>query len=132
MAARHCREQGVQKMSLRGVAKEIGISAPSLYEYFKNKDALIDTLRDLERTRLALPTNRASMDSDSEVGPPYLPLVNTCKEAIKSKEVAPYIREPAIGRAAIRIVRQRLNTPDLVGDICLNRTACGSFVLSTE
>ena len=54
VAARHCREQGLQKMSLRGVAKEVGISAPSLYEYFKNKDALIDTLRGLERTRLAV------------------------------------------------------------------------------
>jgi AcrR family transcriptional regulator len=57
VAAKVCREQGLQKMSLRGVAKQIGISAPSLYEYFKNKDALIDALRGLERTRLAIKLN---------------------------------------------------------------------------
>jgi AcrR family transcriptional regulator len=136
VAARLCREQGLQKMSLRGVAKEIGISAPSLYEYFKNKDALIDTLRDIERTHLAaaltekldpskpvrnrlfdiakayvefalkqpdsfqllfsLPTNRTSIDTEPEADSPYLPLVSTCKEAIESGEVAPYIKEPEI------------------------------------
>jgi AcrR family transcriptional regulator len=134
VAARLCREQGLQKMSLRGVAKEVGISAPSLYEYFKNKDALIDTLRDLQRTRLAaaltekldpskpvknrlfdmakayiefalqqpdsfqllfsLPTSRTSIDTEPEADSPYLPLVSTCKEAIKSREVAPHIKEP--------------------------------------
>lgn len=54
VAANICREEGMQKMSLRGVAKKVGISAPSLYEYFKNKDALIETLRDLERARLTV------------------------------------------------------------------------------
>ena len=52
VAANLCREQGLQKLSLRGVAKEVGISAPSIYEYFKNKGELINTLRDLERARL--------------------------------------------------------------------------------
>ena len=162
VAARHCREQGLQKMSLRGVAKEVGISAPSLYEYFKNKDALIDTLRGLERTRLAvalteeldptktvknrlfdmakayiefavkqpdsfqllfsLPTNRVSVDSDPEADSPYLPLLNTCKEAIKSKEVAPYIKEPEMlafqlwslmhGIASLRIYMFEVKGPD--------------------
>lgn len=136
VAANICREQGLQKMSLRGVAKEIGISAPSLYEYFKNKDALIDALRDLERKRLAitlnehldssksiknqlfdicqayiefavkqpdsfqllfsLPTGRMSVDIDPEEGSPYLPLVQTCRKAIESGEVANYIDDPEI------------------------------------
>jgi len=179
VAARHCRELGLQKMSLRGVAKEIGISAPSLYEYFKNKDALIDTLRDLERTRLAvaltetldpsktvknrlfdmakayiefalkqpdsfqllfsLPTNRASLDSDPEAGSPYLPLVNTCKEAIKSKEVAPYIREPEMlafqlwslmhGIASLRIYMLRDTSFEMepLIDGAINQTLDGIF-----
>lgn len=179
VAARLCREQGLQKMSLRGVAKEIGISAPSLYEYFKNKDALIDTIRGLERTRLAvaltekldpskpvksrlfdmtkayiefalkqpdsfqllfsLPTNRASIDSDPKAGSPYLPLVSMCKEAIKSKEVAPYIREPEMlafqlwslmhGIASLRICTLRDTSFEMepLIDGAINQTLDGIF-----
>jgi len=66
VAGNICREQGLQKMSLRGVAKEIGISAPSLYEYFKNKDALIDSLRNLERTRLTI-TLKEKLDPSKSI-----------------------------------------------------------------
>jgi AcrR family transcriptional regulator len=179
VAARLCREQGLQKMSLRGVAKEVGISAPSLYEYFKNKDALIDTLRDLERTRLtvaltekldpskpvknrlfdiakayiefalkqpdsfqllfSLPTNRISIDTEPEADSPYLPLVSTCKEAIESGEVAPYIKEPEIlafqlwssmhGIASLRICTLRDTSFEMepLIDGAINQTLDGIF-----
>lgn len=35
---------GHQKLSLREVARESGFSAPSLYEYFPNKQAIVDAL----------------------------------------------------------------------------------------
>jgi AcrR family transcriptional regulator len=179
VAARLCREQGLQKMSLRGVAKEVGISAPSLYEYFENKDALIDTLRDLQRTRLAaaltekldpskpvknrlfdmskayiefalkqpdsfqllfsLPTSRTSIDTEPEADSPYLPLVSTCKEAIKSREVAPHIKEPEMlafqlwslmhGIASLRICTLRDTNFEMepLIDGAINQTLDGIF-----
>ncbi len=38
------REQGIQLMSLRDLAKEVGIRQPSLYAYFDSKNALYDAM----------------------------------------------------------------------------------------
>lgn len=41
-AAQHIiRTQGLDALSLRALAKSIGITAPALYEYFGNKDAIL-------------------------------------------------------------------------------------------
>src|SRR5262245_47957774 len=38
------REQGVAGLSLRGLASEVGMRQPSLYEYFDSKHALYDAM----------------------------------------------------------------------------------------
>ncbi|GAB4327579.1 MAG: hypothetical protein Kow0010_11120 [Dehalococcoidia bacterium] len=38
------REDGVAALNLAEVARRVGVSAPSLYEYFESKDALYDAL----------------------------------------------------------------------------------------
>lgn len=43
---------GIQSFSLRAMAQEIGISAPSLYEHFSSKDAIVAELRDHVRSQL--------------------------------------------------------------------------------
>lgn len=35
------RSQGMDALSLRAIAKAVGVSAPALYEYFPNKDAIL-------------------------------------------------------------------------------------------
>jgi AcrR family transcriptional regulator len=39
-------EQGVQAMTLRGVARRVGIAAPSIYSHFPDRDALLSALVD--------------------------------------------------------------------------------------
>src|SRR6476661_6927348 len=38
------RENGIQLVSLRGLAKEVGMQQPSLYAYFDSKNALYDAM----------------------------------------------------------------------------------------
>ena len=52
IAAGIIRDTGVEKLSLRGVARRANIAAPSIYEYFKGKDQLIAAVRDQERELL--------------------------------------------------------------------------------
>lgn len=49
IAADIIRSSGIEKLSLRGVARRANIAAPSIYEYFKGKDQLIAAVRDRER-----------------------------------------------------------------------------------
>lgn len=44
-ATKLIHEVGVEKLSMRKLAAEIGIKAPSLYEHYKNKDAIMTALR---------------------------------------------------------------------------------------
>ena len=37
--------EGYRAVSLRAIASEMGLSAPALYRYYENKDALLDALR---------------------------------------------------------------------------------------
>lgn len=37
-------ETGVQSLSLRGIAREMGMTAPALYRYYKDRDALVVAL----------------------------------------------------------------------------------------
>jgi AcrR family transcriptional regulator len=44
-AAQHIiRTQGMDALSLRALAKAVGVTAPALYEYFPNKDAILRAL----------------------------------------------------------------------------------------
>ena len=38
------RENGIQQVSLRDLAKEVGMQQPSLYAYFASKNALYDPM----------------------------------------------------------------------------------------
>lgn len=39
-----CREQGLAALSLRELARRVGMAAPSLYSYFPSKDAIYDAM----------------------------------------------------------------------------------------
>ncbi len=43
-AWRQIGEQGAAALSLRGIAREMGITAPALYYYYKDRDALVTVL----------------------------------------------------------------------------------------
>jgi AcrR family transcriptional regulator len=43
-AWRLAREHGLAGLSLRGLAQEVGMRAPSLYSYFSSKNAIYDTM----------------------------------------------------------------------------------------
>ncbi len=47
VALRLLREEGLDKLSLRRIAKELDVQAPALYWHFANKRALLDQLTDL-------------------------------------------------------------------------------------
>lgn len=44
IARRHMAEQGTAAISLRGIAREMGITAPALYRYYADRDELITAL----------------------------------------------------------------------------------------
>lgn len=44
---------GLESFSLRKLADRVGIKAPSIYEHFKNKDALLDAARHMAMTELS-------------------------------------------------------------------------------
>jgi AcrR family transcriptional regulator len=49
VAARHLAESGdVEQLSLRGIAAEVGVAAPSIYNHFPNKSALLKAVVDRE------------------------------------------------------------------------------------
>jgi AcrR family transcriptional regulator len=43
-AWRQIGESGASSLSLRGIARELGITAPAIYNYFPDRDALVTTL----------------------------------------------------------------------------------------
>lgn len=68
-AAQHIiRTQGMDALSLRALAKAVGVTAPALYEYFPGKDAILRALF-VQGTGLML----ASMDQLIAESPPGLP-----------------------------------------------------------
>ncbi len=59
------REEGVAAMSMHGVARRVGIKAPSLYTYFESKHALYDEL-----FRIGMREYRARLDQvEQDAGP---------------------------------------------------------------
>lgn len=44
IAVQQMAEQGAASLSLRSIAREMGMSAPALYHYFPNRDALVTAL----------------------------------------------------------------------------------------
>jgi AcrR family transcriptional regulator len=68
-AAQHIiRTQGMDALSLRALAKSVGVTAPALYEYFPNKDAILRALF-VQGAALML----TSMDHLIADSPPGLP-----------------------------------------------------------
>ncbi len=44
IALQQMAEQGAASLSLRAIAREMGTSAPAIYRYFPNRDALVTAL----------------------------------------------------------------------------------------
>lgn len=44
IARRHMAEKGAAALSLRAIAREMGMTSPALYRYFASRDALVTTL----------------------------------------------------------------------------------------
>ncbi|HTJ41781.1 MAG TPA: TetR/AcrR family transcriptional regulator [Kofleriaceae bacterium] len=53
-------KDGHAKLSLRGVARELGVAAPTLYEYFDSKQAIVDTIANEIASSLRLALLRAA------------------------------------------------------------------------
>lgn len=43
-ARRILREQGIKELSMRGLGQAVGVTAPTLYDYFPNKEGVLDAL----------------------------------------------------------------------------------------
>ncbi|TNE50103.1 MAG: TetR/AcrR family transcriptional regulator [Deltaproteobacteria bacterium] len=62
-------EKGVEKLSLRAVARKVDYSPAGLYEYFTNKEAIISTLAEQVSSQLYLALEKASLHAE---GPPLV------------------------------------------------------------
>src|SRR5215217_8259217 len=51
-ARRILREQGIKELSMRGLATAVGVTAPTLYDYFANKEGVLDALFEEGTARL--------------------------------------------------------------------------------
>jgi AcrR family transcriptional regulator len=66
IARRHMAEQGAAALSLRAIARELDVTAPALYRYFDNRDALITVLIVEAYTTLAAAIEAAANAKASE------------------------------------------------------------------
>lgn len=57
---RHLEQDGAEDFSLRELARELGVSAPSLYRHYPNKSALLDALAAAGMDRLGAVQRTAS------------------------------------------------------------------------
>jgi AcrR family transcriptional regulator len=42
--AAHPREEGIKELSMRGLGQEVVVTAPTLYDYFANRESVLDAL----------------------------------------------------------------------------------------
>ena len=76
-AAQRCfKKQGFHKTTLRDIAQEFGMSAGHIYNYFSNKEAIIEALVEL-RTQEFLPPEERMDKELGQVVDAYLNLDNT-------------------------------------------------------
>lgn len=66
VARQQMAEVGAASLSLRAIARKMGMSAPALYRYFPNRDALVTTLIIEAFTSLGDAMLRAEEDIDSD------------------------------------------------------------------
>ena len=65
VATRQFTEKGVEKVSMRSLAKELGYSATALYSYYKNKDEILDAAMTAAFERLAATMQKARNSSEA-------------------------------------------------------------------
>ncbi len=65
-ARRIMDEQGAEKVTIRGIAKEVGMSAMSLYTYFENKADIITYLQVQAVDELSVELNNAAAQASSQ------------------------------------------------------------------
>jgi len=70
IAWKQIREMGAASLSLRGIAREMGVTAPALYRYYKDRDALVTALLIDAFTAFtaALEVGRDSVSADDHAG----------------------------------------------------------------
>jgi AcrR family transcriptional regulator len=67
-------EAGIESLTMRSLAQELGVKPMSLYHYFANKDAILDGIVDLVFSEIELPTPGGALAGGDappdELGPP--------------------------------------------------------------
>src|SRR5438034_2331794 len=66
IARQQMAEQGTGSLSLRGIAAEMGMSAPSLYNYYANRDELVTDLLVDSYTHQAEALEQASASGETQ------------------------------------------------------------------
>jgi AcrR family transcriptional regulator len=94
------REGNEEALTLRSVAREAGISAPSIYPHFADRDAIIDAVLDIAFERLRLLVLAAANDRSD----PVAALLAGCHAYVDFA-----MNEPA--RYRVLFGRQRANRP---------------------
>jgi AcrR family transcriptional regulator len=64
VAERQFAEQGIEQVSMRSLARELGCSATALYSYFANKDAIVAAARTSALDRLSERLEHAHASTD--------------------------------------------------------------------
>ena len=67
VATRQFAREGVDKVSMRSLAKELGYSATALYSYYRNKEEILAATRAAALERLA-PRLRSAVDGATDAG----------------------------------------------------------------
>lgn len=64
IAIRQCAERGIDRLSMRSIAEELGCSATALYSYFANKEEILSAARLVTLNRLSELLEAAEASSD--------------------------------------------------------------------
>ncbi|GAA2636561.1 TetR/AcrR family transcriptional regulator [Dactylosporangium fulvum] len=94
------REGNEDALTLRSVAREAGISAPSIYTHFADRDAILDAVLDIAFERL----RRHALDAVTDRSDPVAALLDGCRAYVDFA-----VTEPA--RYTVLFDRRRANRP---------------------
>jgi AcrR family transcriptional regulator len=79
-ALRLLEKQGIEAVTMREVAKAAGTTTPTLYERFRDRDALLDAITNVHRDRLV--AMLSSEDSLEKAGAKFLAYCRKCPNAV--------------------------------------------------
>jgi len=128
VAEKLCRQNGLQKLSLRAVAKEVGISAPSIYEYFKSKDELVATLRDIGRAELTKALGNSVNDTLSVRERIYHMILAYIKFADNQTDTFQLLFSLPTGRSSINVAPDTDSPYFLLVQACAEALSTGQII----